>query len=132
MGITYDGRCPGCGYGLTNCHCSEKSTISAAKGFEAEGPFDFTNDLTRQLSKSMDEFILKQFERHGYSEKEVRDLAIAEKITTVEHGNVTTYFVSDIAVFDIERISYDISLESEDYYKFTNTLVCRDRIPAVR
>ena len=108
------------------------SVISTAKAFEAEGPMSFIDELTRSVTKAMDEFILKQFERHGYSEKEVMDLAIAGKIEAVEHGNTTDYFVNGLAVFSIMRMEYTLSDDTDGYYNFSAKLICEDMMPAVR
>lgn len=105
---------------------------NAAKDFTAECPMSFIDDVTKQVNKAMEDFILKQFERHGYSKEEITDLAIAEKVETVEYGKVTTYFVNGLGVFNIMRMEYDLSDEEDGYYNFTSKFICRDLIPAVK
>lgn len=92
----------------------------------------FLDGVTNQVTRAANEFVIKQFERHGYSEKEVMDLAVAGKIKTVEDRAITTYFVNDLALFSIMRMEYTLADRDENYYNFTAKLVCEDLIPAVR
>lgn len=104
------------------------AAVDNAKNYD----MSFIDKITNQVTKAMDEFILKQFERHGYSEKEVMDLAIAGKIETVEHGNTTDYIVNGLLLFWIERITYYLLDAEDEYYNFRTELNCGDYIPAVR
>ena len=106
--------------------------IDAAKAFEAGGAISAINELTGCITKAMDEFILKQFERHGYSKEEITDLAVAGKLERVEHGTVITYIVNGLALFDIMRMEYSLTDADDDFYNFTAKLICQDLVPAVR
>ena len=105
--------------------------VAAAKDFTAECPMSFIDDVTKHVNKAMEDFILKQFERHGYSKEEITDLAIAGKIETVEYSTVTKYTVNGISLFEIVRITYDIDYTENDQYIFKTNLICIDLVPPV-
>lgn len=106
--------------------------VAAAKDFTEECPMSFIDDVTKQVNKAMEDFILKQFERHGYSKEEITDLAIAGEVGSRERGSCTIYWVKGLALFEVERMTYDMTMPTEDYYAVKNKLICRDIIPAVK
>lgn len=100
--------------------------IAAAKDFTADGPMRFLDDLTNNITKAMDRFILDQFERHGYSKEEIVGMVVTGEATAVKHGDETTYLVKGVPLFCIKRCEYDLVDTADDYYNFTARLICHD------
>ena len=96
MGIVYDGRCPGCGYGHANCHCigerlkvKNQTTGIGAYVIETDGSIhemvfagdgDWKEEAVTTLSdirnKAIDEFVKILDECSGYTKGCVEDLCV--------------------------------------------------------
>lgn len=84
------------------------------------------DQLRGDLVRARDNFVYKQFERHGYSRKQIMELSCEGRVTcTCIPVTGITYFIDDKPIFRISEPQHNVE-ELSDSYKFTVCWLCED------
>lgn len=83
-------------------------------------------NVTREMNKKLDEVILQQFERHGYTTDDIFKLTVSGRIKTFSVADATMFCVDDEPLFSIQtedRLNTD---SGDGFYTYSCNMVCRD------
>lgn len=92
----------------------------------------WTLEFCREIRDYYDNYVLAQFERHGYSKEKVMQLAIDKRITTVESANEkgvsTVYIVDDVNTLFIIYQEFGWRTDENDpcHIVWFNDISCMD------
>lgn len=87
---------------------------------------NFFDQLTDDLIRVRNNFAYKQFERHGYSLKQIMEMSCDGRVTCTAILNMgITYFIDDEPIFKISEPQHNVE-ELSDSYKFTVCWLCED------
>lgn len=93
---------------------------------------DLFDQLRGDLIRTRDNFAYKQFERHGYSRKQILEMSCEGRVMCTVYTSGITYYIDDKPIFRISEPQHNVE-ELSDSYKFTVCWLCEDlREPVVK
>lgn len=89
---------------------------------------EFIKSTANDVAKATDDYILKQFIRHGYSKEKVLELLDKNRIRSVMSFGGETYLIDDKPLFSIKKET-ELIMREPDKYTYTTTFTCEDLCP---
>lgn len=89
---------------------------------------ELLREQARRWVKEVDDYVFAQFERHGYSNDEVKELISLGRIECKYFGDGNVYYMDDEKLFTIIRIVDDTVKIENGLYHTVMKLACMDAI----